>query len=220
MKNWWKILGAIFVIYSIIAGFLLDVPRLPILNETIRNLYFHVTMWFAMFGMLLVSLVYSIKSLAKGTFKNDSIASEAVNVGMVFATAGIITGSLWARFTWGDWWTNDVKLNGTVVTMLIYTAYIILRGSIEDPEKKARISAVYNIFAFVLMIVFIGILPRLNDSLHPGNGGNPAFGTYDLNNTMRLVFYPAIIGWFCIGMWILQLKVRMKKIAKSLTLNY
>ena len=61
-----------------------------------------------------------------------------------------------------------------------------------------------------MMIVFIGILPRMTDSLHPGNGGNPAFGNYDLNNNMRLVFYPAVIGWILIGVWISQLQLRIK----------
>ena len=55
--------------------------------------------------------------------------------------------------------------------------------------------AIYNIIAFVMMIVFIGVLPRMTDSLHPGNGGNPAFGNYDLDSNMRMVFYPAVIGW-------------------------
>ena len=83
---------------------------------------------------------------------------------------------------------------------------------IDDELKKARFSAVYNIFAFVMMNVFIMILPRLTDSLHPGNGGNPAFGKYDLDNNMRMVFYPAVLGWIGLGIWILNLRVRFENI--------
>jgi heme exporter protein C len=80
----------------------------------------------------------------------------------------------------------------------------------KDEEKRARISAVYNIFAFALMIPLLFVLPRMVDSLHPGAGGNPGFNAYDLDNGMRLVFYPAIIGWFLLGLWITQLKVRIR----------
>ncbi|MFN6038642.1 MAG: ABC transporter permease, partial [Bacteroidota bacterium] len=104
-------------------------------------------------------------------------------------------------------------------TLLIYLAYFLLRASITDEQKKARISAVYNIFAYVLMIVFILILPRFRDSLHPGNGGNPAVGQYDMNNTMRLVFYPAVIGWIIIGAWITNSRIRMEKIKRKIFYN-
>jgi heme exporter protein C len=71
----------------------------------------------------------------------------------------------------------------------------------DEEQKRGRVAAVYNIFAFVLLMVFLMVYPRLNkvDSLHPGNGGNPAFSGYDLNSSMRLVFYPAVIGWIIIG---------------------
>ncbi len=212
MKNWWKIASVLLISYSIVWGFLGEVPRLPILNETIRNLYFHVVMWFAMLGMMIASLHGSLLYLSKNTRKYDLNAVQYAETGMVFATLGLLTGMVWANFTWGAPWTDDPKLNGTAITMIIYTAYFILRGSIEDPEKKARISAVYNIFAFVLMIVFIGILPRLTDSLHPGNGGNPGFNNYDMDSNLRMVFYPAVVGWIMMGVWVSRVKIRLKVI--------
>jgi len=66
------------------------------------------------------------------------------------------------------------------------------------------------------MIVFIMILPRLQDSLHPGNGGNPAFGKYDLDSTLRMVFYPAVLGWMLLGVWMLSLKKRFSNIENTL----
>src|ERR1039457_6837329 len=118
---------------------------------------------------------------------------------------GLITGSIWARFTWGAWWTNDVKLNGAAITMLTYLAYLVLRNAISDEQKRGKVSAVYNIFAYVMMLVFILIYPRMSDSLHPGNGGNPGFSKYDLDNTMKLVFWPAVTGWTLLGVWIMTL---------------
>ena len=211
-SNWWKILCAAFLIYTIIAGFLIDVPRLPILHETIRNQFFHVCMWFAMMILFTVSIVFSIRHLSSGKQEYDTIASEATNTGIMFGVLGLITGSLWARYTWGAWWTNDVKLNGAAITMLTYFAYLVLRNALTDEQKRGKVSAVYNIFAYVMMFVFILIYPRMSDSLHPGNGGNPGFSKYDLDNTMRLVFYPAVIGWTLLGVWIMTLRIRIQKI--------
>jgi heme exporter protein C len=169
-------------------------------------------MWFGMIIILLVSLIYSIKYLSGFNLQHDIIASEAANVGILFGILGISTGSVWANFTWGDWWVNDAKLNGAAITLLFYLAYVILRSSLEEEHKRAKVSAIYNIFAYVLLIVFLLILPRMTDSLHPGNGGNPGFGKYDLDSNMRLVFYPAIIGWTLLGVWMMNLGVRIKNI--------
>lgn len=210
MIKWWKILGALTVLYTLVWGFLGPVPRLDILNETIRNVYFHVPIWFAMLFQMGFSLVYAIMHLRKQDTYTDIMSAKAAETGMFLSIPGILTGCVWARFTWGTWWTfEDPKLNGVAIAVLIYMAYFILRSSIPDQQKKARISAVYNIFAFVMMFVFIMILPRLTDSLHPGNGGNPAFGKYDLDNNMRLVFYPAIIGWILMSLWIFDIKKRI-----------
>jgi len=199
-------------VYTVVFGLIADVPRLPILNETIRNLFFHVPMWWTMILLFLISCVQSIKSLSSSSLKYDQAASEAVNTGLLFGFLGITTGMIWAKFTWGDFWTNDVQLNGAAITILTYTAYKVLRNFIDEEEKRARFTAVYNIFAFVLMIVFIGILPRMTDSLHPGKGGNPGFGQYDLDNSMRMIFYPAVIGWFLTGFWIYKLKLRIYRL--------
>jgi heme exporter protein C len=207
-NNWWKFVTVALLFYTVLAGFLSDVPRLAILNESIRNLYFHVPMWFSMTLILLISVIYSIKYLNKPTLRNDVIAKEAAHVGILYGCLGLATGMCWAKFTWGAWWVNDPKLNGAAIGMLIYFAYLVLRSSFAEQQQRARISAVYNIFAFVALIPLLFILPRLTDSLHPGNGGNPGFGTYDLDNHMRLVFYPAVLGWIGLAIWLLSLRVR------------
>lgn len=210
--QWWKWLAILLVLYTIIAGFLLEVPALPILNESIRNLYFHVTMWFSMIIMMISSMSYGIRYLKNNDLDFDIKAEQCAYTGVLLGALGLITGSLWAKFTWGAWWVSDAKLNGSAATMLVYLAYIILRNSMDDDHKRARIAAVYSIFAFTLMLVFIMVLPRLTDSLHPGNGGNPGFGAYDLDARMRVVFYPAIIGWALLAAWITEIRVRIKRL--------
>ena len=208
----YKIAGLLLILFSLTYGLWSEVPELPIIEQSIRNLFYHVSMWFAMVAMMAASFGNAIGFLSSENIARDKRSISLAETGMFFSVMGLLTGMLWAKFTWGAWWTNDPKLNGTAITMLIYLAYFVLRNSIYDPRKRARISGVYNIFAFVMMIVFIGILPRMTDSLHPGNGGNPGFNSYDLDNRLRLVFYPAVLGWILVGTWIASLRYRIRNL--------
>jgi len=213
MKSyWWKFLGAGIVFYTIIAGLLGEVPALPILHESIRTVYFHVPMWFAMLLMYFISVVYSIKYLGSGKPEDDFIAVESVNVGLVFCLFGLLSGMLWANITWGDPWPNDPKLNSSAIASLMYLAYVVLRNALDEEQKRGKISAIYNVFAFPIMIVLLFILPRLTDSLHPGNGGNPGFSGYDMTGGMKWVFRPAALGWMLIGCWVMTLRYRIRKL--------
>ncbi|HTL81481.1 MAG TPA: cytochrome c biogenesis protein CcsA [Bacteroidia bacterium] len=189
-------------------------PFRTVLYESIRNLFFHVPMWFSMIALLSWALWNNLVFLRKFDMKNDQRANTAITTAVTFGVLGLITGSIWARITWLEWWGDDVKLNGTAITMLAYLAYLVLRNAIDDEQKRARVTAIYSIFAYVMMIVLIGVLPRLQgtDSLHPGNGGNPGFNQYDLDNTLRPVFYIAVAGWIMLGFWIYSLKLRIQNI--------
>jgi len=213
MISWWKILGVVCVLYALIVGLTTDVPDLPILEQSIRNLFYHVPMWFGMVLLLGFSMFHSVKYLSNQNRDHDLKSSTYAEIGILFGLMGLVSGMIWANSTWGTPWTNDPKLNSAAIGMLMYLAYLVLRSSIEDDEKKARVSAVYNVFCFPVYIVLIFILPRLTDSLHPGNGGNPGFNSYDLDNQLRLVFYPAVIGWSLIGFWIADLSKRIKFIS-------
>ena len=216
-KRWWKVLCIALLVYSILGGLLFDVPRLAILNETIRNLHFHVTMWFGMILLLTTSMIFAIKYLRSNDLKDDQISVEFANAGVIFGILGIATGALWANYTWGEPWSGDPKQNSAAICLLIYFAYLVLRNSLQDEQQKARIGGIYNIFAFAAMIPLLFILPRMTDaSLHPGNGGNPGFNAYDLDSRLRLVFYPAVIGWTLLGVWIASLRIRMRRITQAL----
>lgn len=188
----------------------MTVPRLVIVNETVRALYFHVPMWFGMVVMFLVSTVYAVKYLKTPTAKYDILSVEFANTGLVFGLLGIFTGMIWANYTWGSPWHGDPKQNAAAIALLVYLAYFVLRGSVDNQEQRSRLSAVYNIFAFAAMIPLIFIIPRMTSSMHPGNGGNPGFNTYDLDSRMRMVFYPAVVGWILLGIWIATLRIRMR----------
>ncbi|MCC6599621.1 MAG: cytochrome c biogenesis protein CcsA [Crocinitomicaceae bacterium] len=203
-------------------------PFQIILYETIRNMMFHVPMWFTMFALMIASVVFSIVVLYKknggladyGAFAAiDAKASVAAGTGLLFCVLGLLTGSIWARFTWGTWWTKDPQLNGALAVFIVYAAYFVLRNSLPDLEKKARLSAIFNIFACVLMIVLLMVMPRFAEGLHPGKSGNPAFSKYDLDSSLRTVFYPAVAGWVLLGFWINSVRLRIHRLEHSMDEN-
>lgn len=185
--------------------------------DTIRNLNFHVPMWFTMFVLMGLSLWYSIRYLNSDKIEYDLKAASAAKIALIFCSLGLVTGSIWARFAWGDWWTTDAKLNGAAVSFLLLAAYFILRKSAEDKPNKAKIAAVYNIISFFMIMALIMVLPRLTGaaSLHPGEDGNPAFSSYDLDSNLRMVFYPACTGWIITGIWIYNLHYRISNLKNT-----
>lgn len=189
-------------------------PYRHILEETIRNIYYHVPLWIAMVVLLMVSVYASVQYLKTKDEKYDEMSVATTSVGVLLGILGLATGAVWAKNTWGQYWSGDIKQNMTAIALLIYLAYFILRSSLEDPNKKYTLSAVYNIFAFVALIPLIFVIPRLTDSLHPGNGGNPALGGEDLDNSMRMVFYPACIGWILFSLWLSDLMARVIKLER------
>ena len=197
-------------------GLGLNIPRIPILEHTARNLYFHVPMWFTMMALTALSAWHSVQVLRSGSPMGDVRARTAAQVAVLFGILGLATGSFWAHYTWYEgtniWWNFDPKQTMAAVQVLIYGAYFALRSTLDEPVKRARIAAVYNVFAFVTVPFLLYVLPRQMESLHPGAEGNPAFSeiTHPL---MRLVFYPAVIGFIGLGWLLYHQRVRAQRIA-------
>lgn len=219
-QSWWKILAFLLLMYTCTMGFLVDIPRLDDrLQHSIRNMFFHVPMWFGMMILYITSVVYAIKYLRKPNPVYDDYSLEYARTGTVFGVLGLVTGAIWANYQWGQPWSSDPKQNGALIAILIYFAYFVLRGSMNDDEKRARIGAVYNIFAFFMLFPTIWILPRMAESLHPGgqgSEGNPGLNGGDLAPSMRLVFWPAVIGWTLVGVWITTLRIRLRTLQNKI----
>ncbi|GAA0538526.1 cytochrome c biogenesis protein [Chitinophaga japonensis] len=211
-KHWWKALAVLLLLYTIIAGFLVKIPVIENNEQSTRNLFFHVPMWISMYTLFTISVVNSILYLGKYDLRKDILASCAANVGVLFGVMGFVTGSVWATYTWGGTLTSDPKQISTAVALLIYLAYLVLRMSVTDIDKRARVSAIYNIFAFALLIPLTYIIPRMVDSLHPGSATSPGFRGKDTSGTLMMVFYPAFTGWTLLGVWIYTLRVRYKRL--------
>ena len=201
----------------LIVGFFIKIPDIPILKQSARNLFLHVPMWFTMFICFLSGFVYSIRYLNSNQIMMDMKAEAATRVGVVFGICGLLTGSLWARFTWGSWWTfAEPKMNLAALCMLIYVAYLVLRTAFDNPQKRAKAAAVYNIFAATTVPFLLYIIPRQLESLHPGAEGNPAFSEITAPE-LRIIFYPAIIGFIGLAVWIIDVQLRYLKLKSKLS---
>ena len=216
----YKASAVVLLLYGLIHGLTMVIPRIPILDQTWRNLFYHVPMWYAMLVMVFTSAGYSISYLNTQDQKKDSQAGAVAAVGIMFGVAGLVTGSVWSRVTWyatlhstdpGAWWGWDPKPTFALIAVLMYAAYFLLRGSIDEPVQKARISAVFNIFAAALILPLYYILPKVLGGLHPGSGEEGMLATLaSLNAGTRIVLYPTAIGFILLGFWITELITRLE----------
>ena len=142
--------------------------------------------------LFIMSVIYSVRYLRNFNHKFDIYASTYATLGCVFGLLGYLTGIEWVSVTWvtdqGQSFASvlkEPKLIGAAIALLIYGAYFVLRGSFTDIDKRSRVSAVYNIFAFAMLFPAIWIIPRLVGSLHPGapgsESGNPALDKNDMD---------------------------------------
>lgn len=210
--KWWKYVIALWMTAAVIICFLVPVPHIPILKQSARNLALHVPMWMTMFLCFLAGFCYSIKYLFDEKIETDRRASTITQIGLIFGICGLLTGSLWARFTWGTWWTfAEPKMNLAALGMTIYVAYFILRSAFDDPDKKAKISAVFNVFAATTVPFLFYVIPREVPSLHPGAQGNPAFSQITAPS-LEYAFAVSAIGFIALAFWLNDITLRYKRI--------
>lgn len=212
-KHWWKILTVVLLYYVIIGGFSVRVPSIGNNMQAARSIFFHLPMWMSMYTLFTISVINSVWYLATNDLRRDIRASSAGSIGVLFGVMGFTTGMLWATYTWGGTIVNDPKQMTTAIALTIYLAYLVLRLSFTDLDKRARVSAIFNVFAFALLVPLTYIIPRMVDSLHPGSASSPGFSEKDTEGTIKMVLWPAFIGWTLLGIWIYTLRVRYKRLA-------
>ena len=203
----------IFVLMSfvLLAGFLLPVPFIPGLEEKARIIYFHVPMsWLSVLAYLM-SMIYSVKYLKTKDSINDIKAYTAAGLGFLFCILATITGSLWAKFSWGSFWNWDPRQTSIFILLLVYGAYFSLRSAVDEPEQKAKLCSVYSIIAFVTVPFFIFIMPRIIGTLHPDPILNTQ-GEINMDVVMLIVFLSSLFTFTLLYFWIFNIKVRFEKL--------
>jgi heme exporter protein C len=186
-------------------------PLEATMNYVQKIFYFHVAnAWVGMLGFL-AAAVAGIVYLAKHDMKWDIIELAAVEISLVFFLTTIITGSIWARPTWGAWWTWDPRLTTAAILEMIYVAYLLLRQGIEDPERRARFGAVYTLVgALSVPVTFLSI--HLFRTIHPsvlGSGSGSSPGSFDISPKMLATMFFGIFTYSVIFVTLFWHRIRL-----------
>jgi heme exporter protein C len=196
---------------------LLWAPPAEFLGESSRILYFHVPVaWlsvisFAAAGYQSIMILTSEKSRSEREFK----AYNAAYSGIVFTILTVVTGSIWAKISWGSYWNWDPRETSIVILMLIYTSWFSLHSALKDNANKTQISAVYLVIAMITMPFFVFIIPRVYDSLHPDTIINTE-GKIHLDAAMKLTLFTSIGVFTVFYGYVLNLMNRISSIELKL----
>ncbi len=199
----------------VIAGAFLYAPLAKGLGEYTRVLYFHVPMAWITVVAFFLGAVYSILYLKKKEIKYDLYAEAANQLGFLFVILATITGSIWAKMSWGAFWNWDPRETSIFILMLVYAAYFALRSAVEQADRRASLAAVYDIIAFVTVPFFIFIVPRIYASLHPDPLINTQ-GKIHMNAKMQLVFFTSLFSYTMVFVWMFVMRLRLVKLKLKL----
>lgn len=185
-----------------------EFPYIRGLDESSRIIFFHVPMAWLSVVAFFMSLYFGLKYLKTKDLINDLKSFAALQLGIIFCLLATFSGSVWAKFAWGSFWHWDPRETSIFILLLIYGALLALRSSLEDEEKRAKLSAIYSIFAFSVTPFFVFIMPRITESLHPGSPGDDNLGPvveFKMSPNMAIVFYLSLISFSLLYFWLWNL---------------
>jgi len=226
----WKIILFVLMTFVIIAGITFPIvqspqvwyefPNIPGLEEKAKIIFFHVpTAWLAVIAFLM-AMIYGVRYLRNKNLDEDAKSVAALQLGFIFCVLATVTGSIWAKFTWGAFWHWDPRETSIFVLLLIYGSLFALRSAVENEDKRARLSAVYSIFAFLTVPFFIFIMPRIMVGLHPGSANDDNAGPvidFKMNGNMQLVFYLSLTAFTILYFWMWNVGYKSLIIKDKLT---
>ena len=221
MKLIWKIFLFLLLGFVSVAGIAFPIvknpqawyefPFIPGLEQNAKIIFFHVpTAWLTLIAFL-TSTIFGFKYLRNKDLDNDAKSYAAAQIGMVFCILATITGAVWAKFAWGSFWSWDPRQTSIFALLLIYGALFALRSSIESEDKRATLSSVYSLIAFITVPFFIFIMPRIMKGLHPGSVDDTNAGpivNFKMNSSMALIFVLSMIGFTILYFWMWQISYK------------
>ncbi len=192
-------------------------PLEATMNYVQKIFYFHIAnAWVGMLGFI-VAAVAGIVYLAKHDLKWDIVGLAAVEISLVFFLIAIVSGSIWARPSWGTYWTWEPRLTTAAVLEMIYIAYLMLRQGIDEPERRARFGAVYTLIGGLSVpITFMSI--RLFRTIHPvviGTSSASAAGGFDMTPKMLATMFFALFAFSIIFATLLWHRIRLGQLARQ-----
>jgi heme exporter protein C len=204
----WKILLFFLMIWVIIAAFVFPAPQ-QVIGEASRIFYFHIPQAWVAVVAYIVSMVASIRYLRSGAMVDDDRARVAAALGLMFSILAMITGSIFAKVTWHSFWNWDPRETSILILLLIYGAYFALRTAVIGDERRARLAAVYAIFAFLTVPFLVFVVPRVLPSLHPTDSVIDSSGRFTMSWETASVFFPSLIAFTGLFVWVYTIRLRL-----------
>jgi heme exporter protein C len=178
-----------------------------------RIVFFHVPMAWSSFIGFIAAAVWSLLYLLRRKPRHDRAAAVAIKLGLLFGVLATVTGAMWARIEWGAWWNWDPRQTSILAVILFYAAYLALRQSVEEPEKRARLAAAYALLGLVVTPFLFWVVPRITFSLHPDPIVNSS-GKVDMETASQQVLYASGLGFAALFFWVHNLQCRLEALAE------
>lgn len=197
----------------IILSFITPMPQAQI-GEASRIFYFHIPQAWVCVIAFAMSMIYSLRYLKSRRMSEDDKAVVAARLGFVFCLLATVTGSIFAKVTWGSFWNWDPRETSIFILLLIYGAYFALRGAVDVEERRASLSAVYSIFAFVTVPFLIFVVPRIVPSLHPEDSIVDENMRFSMSPMVRTIFVSSLALFTIVYFWMFSLARRVEAVAR------
>ncbi len=211
-------LGAVAILLVIAAAYasFYVAPEERTMGVLQRIFYFHVSSAWAGMDAFLLCFIANLLYVWKRDQKYDWLGVSAAEVGLVLTTVVLITGPIWAKPAWGIYWTWDARLTSTFVLWLLYVSYLLLRTLIEEPERRALLSALFGIFAFIdVPLVFFSIRWWRTQHPAPVIMGSPGSG---LDPTMNKVFLFSVFAMHVFAAFLIVERYVLEKMRSEVDL--
>jgi heme exporter protein C len=208
-----KIALAILMLLVIFGAFYFPAPQNQ-LGDVSRIFFFHIPVAWVTVLAFFVSLIYSIYYLKKKGLIYDIKASVSARLGLLFAFLATISGAIFAKSSWGSFWNWDPRETSVFILLLIYGAYLALRSAVQPEEKRAALSSVYSILAFVTVPFLIFVVPRVYHTLHPTDS-IVSQGRVQMSPLILITFLGSLLGFTLLFFWLWKLEVKILSFEKN-----
>ncbi len=215
MNMWWKYLLFLGMSVIIWISFTTPAPQQEI-GEASRIFYYHIPQAWICVIAFAMSAYYSIKYLRKRHALDDDLAADSARLGLLFCLLATITGAIFAKVTWGAFWNWDPRQTSIFILLLIYGAYFALRSAVEDEERRAALTAVYAIFAFITVPFLVFVLPRMVPSLHPTDSVINKNLKFTMGPEVRTIFFSSLTAFTVLYFWIFNILKKTNLIRRKL----
>lgn len=205
---------ALFVILALVIWFSFSTPApQQQIGEASRIFYYHIPVAWLTVIAYAINLIYSIRFLKTKTELDDFRALWAAEIGTMFCVLATISGSLFAKVTWGIYWNwSEPRMLSIFVLLMIYGAYLALRSATSSPERRGTMAAVYSIFAFPTVPFFIFIMPRMLASLHPSDSVLDSNMKFQMAGSVGWIFFVSLGAFTALFFWLYGLGIRLHRV--------